>query len=188
MRLQKQLSTKSFHINRFGKLSTSFMFYHMQEMAWEHASKMGFGYEQLREGQLFWVLSRLLVKIKRRPDWQDRFELETWSRGTDGFYGYRDFLFTDEKGEKLIEATSSWLALDIETKRIFRLTNLDHFPTQEESVLGKNPGKVKPPKSEEGLEFSQVRFNEIDINQHFSTARYIERIIDSYPFDFHEKK
>jgi acyl-ACP thioesterase len=31
-----------------------------------------------------------------------------------------------------------------------------------------------------------VLFNEIDINQHFNTGRYLERINNSYSFDFHE--
>ncbi|VAW25227.1 hypothetical protein MNBD_BACTEROID01-52 [hydrothermal vent metagenome] len=186
MKLEKQLTTKSFHIDRFGKLSTSFMFYQMQEMAWEHANMMGFGYDQLREGQLFWILSRLLVKIKQRPKWKESFKLETWSRGTDGFYGYRDFLFIDAKGQRIIEATSSWLALNIETKKIHRLNQLTHFQTYGKSIFGKDAGKVKSPDSSGDAEFTPVRFNEIDINQHFSTARYIERIIDSYCFDFHE--
>ena len=48
-------------------------------------------------------------------------------------------------------------------------------------------GKVKTPKSDEELKFTPALFNEIDINQHFNSGRYLERIIDSYDFDFHEK-
>ena len=85
------------------------MFYQMQDIAWEHANLLGFGYDTLKKEQQFWVLSRLLVKIGRRPVWAENFTLETWSRGTDGFYGYRDFNFVDETGENIIQATSSWL-------------------------------------------------------------------------------
>jgi medium-chain acyl-[acyl-carrier-protein] hydrolase len=34
-------------------------------------------------------------------------------------------------------------------------------------------------------EYFQVLFNEIDINQHFNTGRYLERINNSYSFEFH---
>jgi acyl-ACP thioesterase len=179
------LSTKSYFINRFGKLSTSYMFYQMQDIAWEHANLLGFGYNKLKTEQQFWVLSRLLVKIGRRPAWAENFTLETWSRGTDGFYGYRDFNFTDENGNNIIQATSSWLVLDASTKRIMRLSDFNNFPKYEESVFGENAGKVKPPQTETPPEFTPVRFNEIDINQHFNSGRYIERIIDSYSFEFH---
>jgi acyl-ACP thioesterase len=182
-----QINTKSYFINRFGKISTSYLFYQMQEIAWEHAKILGFGYENLHSDQQFWVLSRLLVKINRRPEWKEDFTLETWSRGTDGFYGYRDFNFVDESGQTIIKATSSWLVLDLKTKRIVRLSDFNDFPKHEERVFSNNAGKVKSPKSEEVLKFTPVLFNEIDINQHFNTGRYIERIIDSYDFEFHEK-
>ncbi len=187
MRHSNHLTTKSYFINRFGKLSTSFMFYQMQDIAWEHANLLGFGYEKLKKDQQFWVLSRLLVKIVRRPVWAEDFTLETWSRGTDGFYGYRDFNFIDKEGNIIIQATSSWLVLDAATRRIVRLSDFEEFPQYEESVFGENAGKVKSPQSDSKLEFTPVLFNEIDINQHFNTGRYIERIIDGYDFAFHEK-
>ncbi len=187
MKHKNHLLTKSYFIDRFGKLSTSYLFYQMQDIAWEHANILGFGFDKLKKEQQFWVLSRLLVKIDRRPVWGENFTLETWSRGTDGFYGYRDFNFADETGNIVIQATSSWLVINAETKRIVRLTDFNDFPTYEESVFGENAGKVNSPKSNSELEFTPVRFNEIDINQHFNTGRYIERIIDSYDFEFHEK-
>lgn len=187
MKHKNHLQTKSYFINRFGKLSTSYLFYQMQDIAWEHANILGFGYDTLMKDQQFWVLSRLLVKIDRRPVWGENFTLETWSRGTDGFYGYRDFNFVDEAGKNIVQATSSWLVINAETKRIVRLTDFKNFPKYEESVFGENAGKVNSPHSNSDLYFTPVLFNEIDINQHFNTGRYIERIIDSYNFDFHEK-
>ncbi len=181
------LKTKSYFINRFGKLSTSYLFYQMQDIAWEHADILGFGYDKLKIDQQFWVLSRLLVKIIRRPEWGEDFTLETWSRGADRFFGYRDFYFIDYKGNKIIEATTSWLVLDLKSKRIVNLTDFNNFPSYAESVFGENAGKVKSPQSDAELLFTPVLFNEIDINQHFNTGRYIERIIDSYDFGFHEK-
>ena len=163
------------------------MFYQMQDIAWEHANLLGFGYDTLKKEQQFWVLSRLLVKIGRRPVWAENFTLETWSRGTDGFYGYRDFNFVDETGENIIQATSSWLVLNADTKRIVRLSDFNDFPKYEASVFGENAGKVKSPESDAELRFTPVLFNEIDINQHFNSGRYIERIIDSFGFEFHEK-
>ena len=187
MKHKNQLSTKSYFINRFGKLSVSFMFYQMQDIAWEHANILGFGYDALKKDQHFWVLSRLLVKINRRPDWAEDFTLETWSRGTDGFFGYRDFNFVDITGKNIIQATSSWLVLNLKSKRIVRISNLKDFPKHDESVFGCDAQKVNSPESDEELHFTPVRFNEIDINQHFNSGRYLERITDSYDFNFHEK-
>lgn len=181
------LSTHSYFINRFGKLSTSFMFYQMQDIAWQHATKLGFGYDHLKEDGQFWVLSKLWVKIGRRPEWGEDFTLETWSRGTDGFFGYRDFNFVDQAGSNIIQATSSWLVLDARTKRIVRLNDFSNFPEYGESVFRENAGKVNVPESDAKLHFTPVGFTEIDINQHVTSGRYIERIINSYNFDFHKE-
>ncbi|NQU53015.1 MAG: hypothetical protein HQ522_10810 [Bacteroidetes bacterium] len=187
MKHKNHLTTNSYFINRFGELSTSYLFYQMQDIAWEHAAILGFGYDKLKVDQQFWVLSRLLVKITRRPKWGEDFTLETWSRGADRFYGYRDFYFVDKDRNNIIQATTSWLVLDLKTKRIVELTNFENFPTYEESVFGANAKKVRAPKSEDIGQFSPALFTDIDINQHFNSGRYLERIINSYDFEFHKK-
>ncbi len=184
MRYIHHLRAKSYHINRFGDVSTSFLFWYMQEIAWEHAKVMGFGFDDLREDELFWVLSRFYVRIDRRPRWTEEFTLETWSRGTDGFFAYRDFRFLGSGGEEIIRATSSWLVLNLHSRRIVRLSQMKSFPGYSESLLGFNPGKVEAPLTVDEPEFFPVLFNEIDINQHFNTGRYLERINNSYSFDF----
>uniref|UniRef100_UPI003217E43B acyl-[acyl-carrier-protein] thioesterase n=1 Tax=uncultured Draconibacterium sp. TaxID=1573823 RepID=UPI003217E43B len=184
---RQELTTKSYFVNRFGKLSTSFLFWQIQDIAWEHAEILGFGFDNLKKEQQFWVLSRLLVKIKRRPKWGERFIIETWPVGTKGLLALRDIEFLDEKGESIIQATTSWLVLDAKTKRIIRLEDLKDIPLNGERVFEHTAGKVQAPKSDQELIFSPALFNEIDINQHFNSGRYLERIIDSYDFDFHSK-
>lgn len=188
MNIHKQeLTTKSYFIDRFGKLSTSFLFWQIQEIAWKHAELLGVGFDNLQQEQSFWVLSRLLVKIKRRPIWGEKFTLETWPTGSDGFLAHRDIRFIDESGDHIIKATTSWLILDLKTKRILRFENFRDFPFHDERVFEEFAGKVISPKSDQELVFTPVLFNEIDVNQHFNSGRYLERIIDSYDFDFHEK-
>ncbi len=185
--LRQELTTKSYFVNRFGKLSTSFLFWQIQEIAWKHAEMLGVGFDNLQQEQSFWVLSRLLVKIKRRPAWGEKFTLETWPTGSDGFLAHRDIRFIDESGDHIIKATTSWLILDLKTKRILRFENFRDFPFHDERVFEEFAGKVISPKSDRELIFTPVLFNEIDVNQHFNSGRYLERIIDSYSFDFHEK-
>lgn len=187
LKYTQDLSTKSYFVNRFGKLSTSFLFWQIQDIAWEHAEKLGFGFDNLKEHQQFWVLSRLLVKIKRRPKWGEKFTLETVPVGVDGLLAMRDVYFCDAQGECIIHATTSWLVLDSSTKRIIKLDELNTIPRAKERRWDEKPGKVRSPKSDKETTFSPALFNEIDINQHFNSGRYLERIIDSYDFEFHEQ-
>lgn len=183
---KQELKTKSYFVNRFGKLSTSYLFWQIQDIAWEHAEILGVGFDSLKKDQQFWVLSRLLIKIKRRPRWGEKFTVETWPTGTDGIMALRDIRFIDEKGEVVIVASTTWLVLDAKTKRITRF-NADSLPITEERVIDENAKKIASAKSDEEIIFSPALFNEIDVNQHFNSGRYLERIIDSYDFDFHEE-
>lgn len=187
LRYKQELTTKSYFVNRFGKLSTSFLFWQIQDIAWEHAELLGFGFDNLKEHQQFWVLSRLLVKIKRRPKWGEKFTLETQPVGIDGLLALRDVYFMDENGECIIHATTSWLVLDAHTKRIIRLDDLNNIPFAKTRRWEDKAGKVRSPKSEVEVDFTPALFNEIDINQHFNSGRYLERIIDSYDFSFHDE-
>lgn len=187
LKYTQELTTKSYFVNRFGKLSTSFLFWQIQDIAWEHAEKLGFGYDNLQQSKQFWVLSRLLVKIERRPKWGEKFTVETWPAGVEGLLALRDIQFLDETGNVIIKATTSWLVLDAKTKRIIRLDELKDVPINGERVFKQSAGKVKPVKTDQELTFTPALFNEIDINQHFNSGRYLERIIDNYSFDFHNK-
>ncbi len=180
------LKVLSYHINRFGEVSTPVLFWYMQEIAWEHARVLGFGFEHLREEQLFWVLSRFRARIGKRPRWREEFTLETWSRGTDGFFAYRDFRFLDMQGREMITATSSWLVLDLESRKIQRPDRRHGFPPYAKSLFGRDAERLPSPGSVGDLCFSPVEFNEIDINQHFNSGRYLERLNNSHSFEFHE--
>lgn len=183
---KQKLTTKSYFINRFGKLSTSFLFWQIQDIAWEHAEILGLGFDNLKQEQQFWVLSRLRVKINRRPKWGEKFTVETWPAGIDGLLALRDINFIDEQGKSIIKATTSWLVLDLNTKRIVKL-ELNTVPCYDQRILDTNAGKVKPIKTKDEIVFTPALFNEIDVNQHFNSGRYLERIIDSYDFNFHEE-
>lgn len=186
MKHKQELTTKSYFVNRFGKLSTSFLFWQIQDIAWEHAEILGFGFDNLKKEKQFWVLSRLLVKINRRPKWGEKFTVETWPAGIDGLLALRDIHFIDETGESIIKATTSWLVLDLDSKRIIKL-ELDSIPLGDQRILNSNAGKVKAAKSDDETFFTPALFNEIDVNQHFNSGRYLERIIDSYDFNFHKE-
>ncbi|HPN35380.1 MAG TPA: thioesterase [bacterium] len=187
MKHSNRLRITSYHINRTGEASLPFLFWYMQEIAWEHAHELGFGFDHLRQDRLFWVLARLHVKLKRRPRWTETISLDTWSRGTDGFFAYRDFQFLDSSQQEIITATSSWLVLDLDNKRIQRLRQLKNFPEYKESILGANPEKVESAATEDDPVFKPVHFNDVDINQHINSGRYLERIDNDYTAEFQYK-
>lgn len=56
-----------------------------QEAANRHADIMGFGYDNLQETGIAWVLSRIHIRFVKHPVWRDEVDFVTWHKGLRGF-------------------------------------------------------------------------------------------------------
>jgi medium-chain acyl-[acyl-carrier-protein] hydrolase len=182
---QEQLSIKSYHTNQYGQASISSLFNILIEAAWAHAQVMDWGYDSLKSNNLFWVLSRMYFQVEKYPAWQDQITLNTWSAGTDGMYAYREYILENDKGEVILRASSAWLILDMETRKIFRLSEFrDTFPKRIDPNACRAPKRIKPDIHPENLNYFPVLFSELDINKHFNSVKYMERVLDDFGIDF----
>ena len=182
---QEQLSIKSYQNNQYGKASIASLFNILIEAAWAHAQVMDWGYDSLKSNNLFWVLSRMLFQVEKYPAWQDQITLSTWSAGTDGMYAYREYIVEDQHGEILLRASSAWLILDMETRKIFRLSEYrETFPKLIDSKACRNPKRIKPDIHSDEMNYFPVLFSELDINKHFNSVKYVERVLDDFGIDF----
>ncbi len=176
----------SYEVDARGRASLTTIFKFMQETAYKHADHLGFGYTQLQESGLFWVLSRLLIRVHRYPRWDEKIRVQTWPSGMDRLLAFRDFSILDEKDAVIGAAGSAWLMLDTEKRRprrpgeFDRLTVNSHlFPT--ERSLERRPGKVAAlTEPEEGVSFP-VRYSDLDLYDHVNNAGYVRWISDNYP-------
>ena len=158
-----------------------------QYMAEKHATVLKFGYENLLENQTVWVLSRVNVHFLEYPRWNDIVTLKTWHKGTDRLFGIRDFRMTASDGREIVVATSSWLIIDIKTRRVQRVDRI--LPENEENTqLGdavKVPaGKIDPPQNPELCFVKRVSYSDVDVNEHTNNAKYIEWATDCLFTDY----
>ncbi len=182
---QEKIIIKSYQTNQYGTASIAALFHIMLEAAWAHAQIMDWGYDDLKNNNLFWVLSRFYLKVEKCPAWQDEITLNTWSAGTDGMYAYREYILEDSRGEIILKASSAWLILDMETRKIFRLSDYKAtFPKRIDANACRNPKRIKPVVHSEELNFYPVLFSELDINKHFNSVKYVERVLDDFGIDF----
>ena len=185
---QEQISIKSYQTNQYGKASIVSLFNILLEAAWAHAQVMDWGYDSLKSNNLFWVLSRIYFHVEKYPAWQDIVNLRTWSAGTDGMYAYREYIAEGKNGEILFRASTAWLILDMQTHKIFMLRDYKStFPTRSEANACRIPKRIKPDSHPEKLSFNPVLFSELDINKHFNSVKYVERVLDDFGIDFLNK-
>lgn len=176
---------KSFDVDMAKKLKISKLFHLFQEVAYQHASILNFGYQDLKEKNLFWVLARVNVKFHNFPVWNDDIKIKTWHKGGQRLFAYRDFQIFKKSGERLIDATSSWLIVDVRAKRPVRIKNyLDNASAQKEkNALDKELNRINIPDKIKKVGTGSISYSDIDLNNHVNNAKYIEWMMDHIDID-----
>jgi medium-chain acyl-[acyl-carrier-protein] hydrolase len=161
----------------------------MQETAWHHADHLRLGYSDLMKHQHFWVLSRLSIQTEEYPHWGDRIKIKTSLTGIGRLFALRHFSIANSKGDILGTAKSAWLVLDLKSRRPQRIEPIfqhirhlfDHSSSAEE------PEKLTGPIQSEVEKSFAVRYSDVDMHQHVNNTKYMEWILDSYPFEMHQE-
>jgi acyl-ACP thioesterase len=159
-----------------------------QEIAYVSARSLGFGFDELAQFGTAWVLSRMHVEFPATPRWRDTVELQTWHKGFEGPFYVRDFRMLDADGNPAVLATSSWLIIDMETRRLLRREHLaDRLPLDTEcaeSALPEACGKVVMPAGPlEEMAEHRVSYSDVDLVGHANNARYVVWAMDCLDFE-----
>jgi acyl-ACP thioesterase len=157
-----------------------------QEIASLHAEELGIGYQVTSQKNLMWVITRFSIKIHRLPKYQQNIFLETYPGKTVKFIFPRYFVLLDEDGNKLIEASSTWLLLNKESKQIsLRPFDFEILSEDRENQINL-PIKVELPDNLTLIEQRKVRLSEIDFNSHLNNTKYIEYVLDMHDIEFYK--
>ncbi|WP_422358617.1 acyl-[acyl-carrier-protein] thioesterase [Reichenbachiella sp.] len=155
---------------------------HMQEAAWFNATKLGFSTIDLMENNITWVMNRMRLEITRLPNHKEKIKVETWPAGMDKYFTKRDFRVWSEEGELLVEATSNWLVMDINERKLITIPD---YIKEANFVVDRNnvhpiTDKVKySTELTERTKDIQVSWFDIDINDHVNNIKYYQWVLDS---------
>jgi len=171
-----------------GKLNLYSLFNYMQDIASDHAVKLGFGRDDLMRDNRFWVLSRMYAEISKWPLWEDSLIVKTWPSGTDKLFALRNYEVYYPDGRHIASASSSWLILDHTTKKVQRpdsiLTQYNPNLHFEKSPI-RYALKLEPAAADGNMSAtSKIKVSDLDVNLHTNNVRYLKWVIDSYDLDF----
>ena len=164
----------------------------MQEAANINATALGFGYDELINSNTAWVLSRIHVKFEKLPLWRQEVNLKTWHKGVAKLFYLRDFILSDTEGNTMIKATTSWLIINMNTRRLVRNSDLATSPDKcnKEDAITEPADKVVVPVDIEPelVRKHPVTWSEIDTNGHVNNVKYAVWALDAVkPEDIKER-
>ena len=184
---------KSFHLGPDGRAYIPSLFNFMYDAAGDHCIEENITIQDLQEIGLTWMLSRMNVEFTRIPATREEVIVTTWPTGARGLYSCRDFLAVDSEGLELFRATSAWLTINLEKRRVVRLPQkvLDIHPdtdTSERMIIDNFKGKLEEPENPVITEGFRADYSTLDVNSHVTSAVYIRWLLDALPFEFHKQK
>lgn len=163
----------------------SFLVSRIIKLASMHAEKWGVGYNKMIENGTAWVLSRLAIEMKHIPTVSERYTLETWIEDYNTRFSTRNIAILDGNGHAIGYARTIWLVLDIKARRN---ANVEELAGLREYILDR-PCPIEPPsrmRMEEGEKIGalKVQYSDIDQNRHVNSGRYVEYLLNQYPFEW----
>lgn len=179
---------EAFDVDFNKRLRISALGRYLIDAAGKHADKLGFGIDYLFSKQMSWVLNRLKFEIYKYPVYKQTIKIETWVHSVEGIFSERKFLIRNESDGILAEASSSWVVINLATRRpVF----INEVITNNEMIyqhpLSKiiAPEKLKPNVTENDFsETITVNYSDIDINKHLYSLRYIDLALNQFEPEF----
>lgn len=156
-----------------------------QEMAWRHSVVANVSAPDLTaQHNITWVLSRLKIWIQKLPSYDETVLVKTYIQEIDKYFYYRDFKVYDTNGNEIIRANALFGLIDISRRRITSVPDwmraITPICTTEEKVQ-KISGKIPPLTQVETQRAFDIRWHDIDSNQHANNNRYVEWLMESVP-------
>lgn len=174
-----------FHVDFTGKLFMGVLGNHLLNCAGFHATERGFGMATLNEHNYTWVLSRLAIELTEMPAQYEDFRIETWVENVYRLFTDRNFAIVDKSGKVFGYARSVWAMINVDTRKPADLLELhggsivDYIITDKACPIEK-PGRIKV-SQQMPVRTIDTYYNDIDINGHVNSIKYIEHILDLFP-------
>jgi acyl-ACP thioesterase len=180
---KQKYTIRSYEVDAAGNLSVPSIFNLLQDSASGHALELGVSVPQLLAENYTWVLSRIVLKMSQYPAWRDTIQIHTWPSGIQGAFALRDFKIRDQNSQSMGCSTSAWIVMDAEKRRPVRPTVFADrlIPAQEESILDYVLKKLPVQNGDYVEKRFNVRYSDLDINQHVNNVSYIEWLLESIP-------
>ncbi len=161
----------------------------LQEVSGNHADYMGFGYRQMQESGLLWLLTRVKIVVHQYPHWADELEVTTWVVDAAKYFSRRDFEIHDKTGKLLVSAISGWMLVNAREKRPQLVESLSRNIDllKDKMALNEDIQKIEALTSADTSSYYTVKYSDIDIVNHVNNIEYYNIILDSIPASFRKE-
>lgn len=158
------------------------------DMAGHDYNARGLTHEKLLELRQVFLLSRVSLRVHRRPRAWEVLDVTTWEDGARGAHLRRVYEAADRRGAVCVSIKSDWILVDPATRRIMRPSAFTAKPLGRcpKEIDCPEPGRIALP-GEDAAELGRRRVerSDLDGNGHLYSARYGDIVWDFLPPETH---
>ena len=196
-----EFMAEPFHCDFSGRLFMGHLGNHMLNAADFHSSARGFGMKYLLGIQRSWVLSRLAIEMTEMPPMYTKFNVETWVESAMRYFTSRNFAVIGQEPTPNTQhptpqiygyGRSIWAMIDTETRQPTDIYSIDNgaiknwIVADRECPIDKG-GRVKMSDDAQLVRTIDTYYNDVDINGHINSVKYIEHVLDLWPMDWYRE-
>ena len=186
-----QFLAEPFHCDFSGRLFMGHLGNHMLNAADFHSTDRGFGMKYLMTIKRSWVLSRLAIEMNEMPEQYTKFNVETWVENAMRFFTQRNFAVSDNDGKVYGYGRSVWAMIDTDTRQpcdILAIKDgaINEWIESEKPCPIDKGGRVKMSDHAEFVHAIDTYYNDVDINGHINSVKYIEHVLDLWSLDWYK--
>ena len=181
-----------FHCDFSHRLFMGHLGNHLLNAADFHSTDRDFGMTYLNPIHKTWVLSRLAVEMDEMPMQYTKFNVETWVECAMKYFTNRNFRVVGEDGKVYGYGRSVWAMIDTETRQPQDILEIhdgeivNWIETEKECPIEKS-SRVKMSDKAVLVREIDTYYNDVDVNGHVNSIKYIEHILDLFSIDFYRE-
>ncbi len=149
-----------------------------------HSDNVGYGLLDIEKNGVSWFLLDWKIKVIKRPKYGEKLLVRTWGRNVKRVSTNRDYEIYNENKELCVIGTSKWALVDINNKKIAKITPdvINRYEIEEKSVFEEQEIEKAniPEQFISTYTFKPTRRN-IDLNGHMHNIHYLEIAYEILP-------
>ena len=178
-----EFMAEPFHCDFSQRLFMGHLGNHLLNAADFHSTDRGFGMKYLLSIKRSWVLSRLAIEMDEMPLMYTKFNVETWVESAMRYFTSRNFRVVDGHGKVYGYGRSIWAMIDTESRQptdIYAIDNgaINNWIVKDKDCPIDKGGRVKMGDDVELVRTIDTYYNDVDINGHINSVKYIEHVLD----------
>ena len=163
------------------------IFRYFQDLALLATIDLGVDSISLSKKNIDWVITRMMVDIKRLPKCDEEITVTTYPGKDMAMLYPRYFFISDAKGEVIIRCSSIWALIDNTSRKVIVDRDvISKLPPENHEDQLPLPEKVVVPEDSDFIEKRTIHYSDLDFNSHMNNVRYVELLMDVHDSNFYD--